>query len=663
MARRALSGGLAAFIALGTLVITSTRLEAASIPPPPPRTGVAVLFVEDRASFDELMAVPEFQALARAGGAGLMATNQSYRDDPHEVYLALGAGAAPESADMQLLGRTLQTNLVYVCVSETSTQSPPTATSDELLLGVPRLKLCGGTPVRPAAFIVVIDDGLASLDTPSTANGLTGPNSAERERTAVLAAAGRRLAQSLPPSRALVMVMTPSPSRPMNAAGDEVTPIVMAEGFGSDLLSASHSMHALTSDTTRQVGLVANVDVAPTILDFFGIPVPSTMDGSVIRATDDPAPFALYRLEREQRRVRLPIQLAVVLFLAAAAIVATVALIVLARQGSLPEPFLGGLRFLVLCCAALPISLMAGGLLPRRTYLAVVPFVVGLTVLLSLAARGAARGDPLRALSLLGMVGLAFIVVDAAFGAHAFRAPLFGGIMFDGVRYYGLGNAFIPTLVASSVFVAWPLERTTAVAVLFGAGLVAGFPHLLADVGASITMFAAAGLWWTLARRPRPNAREWRTWVRAAVAVGVAVVVGLGIVLLVNRYGPGSPTHATRFVERTHGRLGAAIRDVWHRLGIGVGQIRRYPVGLLPLIGLPVALWLAVRGPGPIGVGLRTVDDRWGDLIVVLVLAAVIGYVANDTGVAASAPAFLYVFAALALPAFTAASRTVRTPV
>ena len=147
------------------------------------------------------------------------------------------------------------------------------------------------------------------------------------------------------------------------------------------------------------------------------------------------------------------------------------------------------------------------------------------------------------------------------------------------------------------------------------------------------------------------------------MAVGVAVVVGLGIVLLVNRYGPGSPTHATRFVERTRGRLGAAIRDVWHRLGIGVGQIRRYPVGLLPLIGLPVALWLAVRGPGPIGVGLRTVDDRWGDLIVVLVLAAVIGYVANDTGVAASAPAFLYVFAALALPAFTAASRTVRTPV
>jgi hypothetical protein len=458
------------------------------------------------------------------------------------------------------------------------------------------------------------------------------------------------------------MVLTPSPSRAMIAGGDEVTPIVIAEGPGNDLLSSTGPVHGLTSDTTRQDGLVANVDVAPTILDFFGIPIPSAMDGSVIRTTDDPAPFALYRLEREQRRIRLPIQLAVVLFLAAAAMVATGALIVLARRRSLPEPFLGGLRCLVLCCVALPISLIAGGLLPRRTYLVVVPFVVGLTLLLALEVRRIGEDDPVRALSILGTVGLAFIVVDAAFGGHAFRAPLFGGSMFDGVRYYGLGNAFIPTLVASSVFVAWRLERTTAVAVLFGVGLVAGFPHLLADVGASITMFAAAGLWWTLARRPRPNAREWRTWVRAAAAVGVVVVVGLGIVLLVNRYGPGSPTHATRFVERTHGRLGTAIRDVWHRLGIGVGQIRRYPVGLLPLIGLPVALGLAVRGPGPIGVGLRTVDDRWRDVVVVLVLAAVVGYFANDTGVAASAPAFLYVFAALALPAFTAASRTVRTP-
>src|SRR5207245_6011366 len=139
------------------------------------------------------------------------------------------------------------------------------------------------------------------------------------------------------------------------------------------------------------------------------------------RTTDDPAPFALYRLEREQRRVRLPIQLAVVLFLAAAAMVASVALIVLARRGSLPEPFLGWLHLLVLSCLALPISLIAGGLLPRRTYLVVVPFVVGLTLLLALEARRVGEDDPLRSLTALGAVGLAFIVVDAAFGGHAFR--------------------------------------------------------------------------------------------------------------------------------------------------------------------------------------------------------------------------------------------------
>ncbi len=619
---------------------------------------MALILIEDRVSFDELMAVPEFQALARAGGAGLMATNQSYRDSKRDVYLALGAGAAPSTAVPQLLGETLQANGVSVCLSNVSTQTPPLETSPQAAVGPAGVQGCARSG---SSVAILVDDSLIALDSPSAIIRL-GANPFARERTALLEAAGTRLAKSIPSGRALVAVITPSPSRAMNAAGDEVTPIVLAEGQANGLLNATGPMHALTSDTTRQDGLVANVDVAPTILDFFGIPIPGAMDGSVIRTTDDRAPFALDRLEREQRRIRLPIQLAVVLFLAAAALIGTIALVALARRGALPPGVLSRLQFLVLCCVALPIPLLAGGLLPRRTYAAVVPFVLGLTVLLALAARRVGGGDPLRPLSFLGGAGLAFIVVDAALGGGAFRTALVGGTMFDGVRFYGLGNAFIPTLVASAVFVAWRLERTTAVAVLFAVGLVAGFPHLLADVGASITLFATAGLWWALSQRPRPSARERLAWARAAVAIGAAVVVGLAIVLVVNRYGPGAPTHASRFVERAHGRFGTAIRELWHRLGIGIGQIRRYPVGLLPLIGLPVGLWLAMTGPRPIGAGLRTVDDRWRDVVVALVFAALVGYVANDTGASAAAPAFLYVFAALALPALTAAHGRERAP-
>jgi len=332
MARRALSGGLAALLALGSLTFALPD-QATAAAPAPQRPGLALILIEDRASFDELMAVPEFRALARAGGGGLMATNQSYRDDMHDVYLALGSGAAPRNATAQLLGLTLRRYGIGVCALDTATSDLPDPTSPALLLSLPAANNCLGLLGTSSALLIGIDTQLLELDEGSPH---MKPAAVEDRRRALLAQSGAGLAgPDTGSGRTLIMVLSPSPSHDMNRAGDEVTPIVMAQGPFDQLVPSAGSLHGLTSDTTRQDGLVANVDVAPTILDFFGIPIPSAMDGSVIRTTDDPAPFALYRLEREQRRIRLPIQLAVVLFLAAAAMVATVALILLAPRRSL----------------------------------------------------------------------------------------------------------------------------------------------------------------------------------------------------------------------------------------------------------------------------------------------------------------------------------------
>src|SRR5207248_9646899 len=128
--------------------------------------------------------------------------------------------------------------------------------------------------------------------------------------------------------------------------------------------------------------------------------------------------------------------------------------------------------------------------------------------------------------------------------------------------------------------------------VLFGAGLFAGFRHLGANIGASVTLFAAAGLWWALRMRPIPAAaagrNSWQWWVRAGALLAAAIVIGLAIVLLANRYFPGTPTHATRFVERAQSRFGAALSDVRHRLGAGWHMLNAVPASYIPLVGLGV---------------------------------------------------------------------------
>ncbi|HYT78899.1 MAG TPA: hypothetical protein VEQ37_06535, partial [Actinomycetota bacterium] len=327
--------------------------------------------------------------------------------------------------------------------------------------------------------------------------------------------------------------------------------------------------------------------------------------------------------------------------------------LLLAARYRLPPRLAGPLRFMALCGASLSIPLMLGGVLPRLTYWVVVPFLVLSIVSLATLAWAAPWPGATGPFTFLGLVGLAVVLLDAMLGWRGARIPLIGGTMFDGARFYGLPNAFLSLLLASALFVAAALPAFPGFLVLFGAGLFAGFPSLGADVGGAMTVFFAAGLWWVLRTRRRFRIKE------LAFVAGVTAL-GLGAVLLANRYLPGTPTHATRFVERTGSNLGDALSEFGDRLSVSFEQARKAPPALIPLLGIPIILALVLMRPGPIGRGLDLAGKPWKQALVVLTLAGVVAFFANDTGVAAAAPVFLYAMSGMAYPAFLAAGERLR---
>jgi hypothetical protein len=655
VARHRLTGAAALlFIILLTLTAWSAlgAKFASAAAGGPPRPGVAVLFVVDRVSFEELMSVPEFRQLSRAGGAGLMTTKAGTGDPIRAAYLTITAGAlAPDGGTPFLVDTALVANGVTPCLAGGGPTLPDGGPL-QLLTGSPRPEDCpvarsDGGLIRvsgdPIDHLMVFSDG--ETFRLQERRPLVSERTAREIRHSALLDEGSQLQQLLSllqSAPTLVMVVTPSPSSAMDRVGDEVTPLVLAEGPADHLLLPEGAMHGLTSGTTRQDGLVSNVDVAPTLLRFFGVAVPAEMDGQPITVTDGDAPFGLHRLHLEQRRIRLPLQLAEVSFAAAAFFVSVALLVALAVRGRIPPRLAAGSRFAPLAGVALIIALLAGGLLPRLTYPVVVPFILVVTAgLAALAAR--ARGpSTIGPFVFLGKVGLALLVVDATLGGRAFRVPLMGGTMFDGVRYYGLPNSFTALLMASALFVAVAMRPYPGFVLLFAAGLFAGFPRLGADIGGAVTLFAAAGMWWVV--RSRAHIR-----VLEVVEGAGIVIIGLGLVLLANRYLPGTPTHATRFVERTGGHFGGAVSELRHRLGVGVGQLNDVPVAYIPIVGLAVVAALVARGAGPIGRALDALP-AWRDLIVIMAVASLVAFAANDTGVAAAAPGFLYVVAALVYP-------------
>src|SRR5439155_26549800 len=277
---------------------------------------------------------------------------------------------------------------------------------------------------------------------------------------------------------------------------------------------------------------------------------------------------------------------------------------------------------------ALGVVVLAGGLLPRLTWTVVIPYVVVATTGLAAISLWFRRFGPLAPFAFLGAVGLVFIVAEGTLGGRAFAVPLLGGTMFDGVRFYGLPNSFISVLLASALFVAAAVEPAIGAFLLFGTGIFAGFPGIGADVGGSITLFAAAGLWWALRVAPGHGAgtpgdpRGW-PWLRMAMALVASVAVGLALVLVANRFLPGAPTHATRFVERATSRFGSGASEIGHRLAAGWRMLNSVPVAYIPLAGLAVVFVLAVAGPGPVGRGLA-ISPAWRDVVVALVIAAAV---------------------------------------
>jgi hypothetical protein len=268
--------------------------------------------------------------------------------------------------------------------------------------------------------------------------------------------------------------------------------------------------------------------------------------------------------------------------------------------------------------------------------------VIGIPALAGLSL--AFRRDAMSPFVALGAGGLGFAAVNAVFlGGRAFEMPLLGGTMFDGVRFYGLPNAFIALVLAGALFVAVRLPPLPGFVLLVAAALCVGAPGLGADLGGAVTLFAAAGLWWPLRTRPRFG------WLEGALALAT-VAVGTAAVLAMNRFLPGPPSHIGRFVEGAGLGPGGMVHRFWDRLRIGLGQVGDVPWVAIALVGLLVLLWFAVANVGPVGRGLADIGGPWREALIALTAGGVVSFIANDTGVAAAAPVFLYALALATYP-------------
>ena len=486
----------------------------------------------------------------------------------------------------------------------------------------------GGGAYVPAGGVASIDGVLAADRTGHVASAWLGPAgtlpSIERLRaTHRLVVADlptgpmgyadlRALALARPAGELLIAIQrTPEdPNAPtFDQAGDELLWIALA-GVGP-------GGRALTSQTTNQQGMVAAIDIAPTILDHLGLPIPAAMRGRAIRA-DGPLDREGLRTLKSRLGVlasrRLP---------AVAWLVAAWALLLAAVRLRAWALRVGALALLWTPVAAL----LPAALEPSRT----TEFVLLVALCFALGALTDRLVPWPRAPIAPAVAAVLALSVDALAGTQLLIRSLLGPNPEFGARFYGIGNelksalaVLVFTAVAAAIYPAVRSRRAAATMACAGIllAIVEGSARIGAGVGGVILVSAGTAVATVMLL---PGAFD-RRRLLIVMAAPVAGLVALAALDLATAHGGG---HFTGSV--LDARSAGDIRDiVVRRYGAAWDELKNHLMPVATALAL-LASALAVRHRDRVLAPIDS-DPAWLAALSGGLTAGVIGALTEDSG-------------------------------
>jgi len=488
-------------------------------------------------------------------------------------------------------------------------------------------------------------------------------------------------AQAPAASRVHLLLVTPTPPAKALRSNFLLAPLVWAP------LGAPPGQPQLaTSPTTRRAGIVANTDVAPTVLAALGVTAPTPMTGRPLSGTpvaalarDLPVTVAapadpwqavalLYRRATSVHRLRPPvvrafIGLAIAVFVAWAAWLALASL----TKTAGPESRLGFWRWALLLLLAAPLSILLLPLLmpgiqslaaplaaaspeavagapsdPLETPAAVVLLLLGIALVLAALASKAGRPGSADPFTVLSLATVAALVVDVVVGAPLIKSSILGYDPITGARFYGIGNEYMGVLIGTALVGTTGLVdrfprrglRWLALLVYGLVAVVLAHPRLGVNVGgtvAAVSGFAVTGL---LLWRRRLS---WRTGLCAIAAV-VLVLAGAAILDLLAQAQPSHLGQAARLV------VGGDWNALWNiavrKLQMNVRLLRWTIWAQVLVVSLAITA-VALYRPGHLLRRLEQIHPHLVRGVRGAVVASLVALVANDSGVVAAATAMI----------------------
>lgn len=448
------------------------------------------------------------------------------------------------------------------------------------------------------------------------------------------------------------------------ATGDVATG--RPEGLGPVIVSGDGWDGLVTSNSTQREGLVTNLDVTATVLDVMGIERPVRVLGNPMSPV--PGDESIEARVDQLRRMDLtavavdsakPGVVNAFVLLTVIGLLLSGLIIVRGRHWK-PHVVMRwglGVRALLLFVLCVPLSSWLMFLWMRwpASSAEAIAGVLGTAVAVWLLTLLLFRGRSVRIpIAVLSLATVAVVLVDQWLGAPASFTNFFGYSPLLAARFYGLGNEAAAIIFGASIvgmsllFDEWPDSRKTRLFKRFGLPIVgvlvvgtSAAPFLGANIAVAIwgvVGFAAA---WILMN-------DYRVTWKSVILMLVAVAAVIGLFAAIDLFGGGAQTHLARSLESAgKGGIGELWTIIERKAATNIRVLTRtnWAYILIATLGfLGVMRW---RPQGDFAGTLRE-NHHFADAITVSLVAGLVAYFTEDSGIVIPALEVFYVGVALA---------------
>lgn len=488
--------------------------------------------------------------------------------------------------------------------------------------------------VQADLFVVDLSD-LARLDVEANTAFPTIAEQEKQKRLSLIDNFVHQIEKNMNPTRDNLLVVSLSPAREQVGNKNLFTPVI-AYGEGIE-------RGFLTSSATRRDYVVANTDIAPTVLQYFGLNdqtgtmigrpfITTPADGDTLQAAQ-----GLCSLTSTVNRLRVPLIKGYVVLQIIIILLALASIFWLKEISRFVE-------IAIVALVAFPLVLLPLGKLPAGPDWMYILVAIAATIFISWALMRLFHGNAFTSFFALSLGTVVLLSFDLLTGTSMIQSSVLGYDPMAGARYYGIGNEYMGILLGSTIATAAIFyERFKGrsglllVALLFAfeSYLIAS-PHLGANSGGMLAGPFAFLVTFLLLGEVRMRPRT------VLAALGVAVLILASVAF----YDMTRPIELQTHIGRAANQIASGgwtqgLIIIMRKLAMNLKLIR---YTIWSWVFIVILLVLALLVYRPVGAMAQLRQERpyivkgFGGIIT----GALVALAVNDSGIVAASTTSIY---------------------